>query len=269
VHWVIYFCHAYPYSSEKFFDLAGQIAFSTMALLSLYGSIQNQRQVIVTVCCGLWSVRLGGFLFSRMLERKHDFRFVKARKYPGYCFFAWTCQGLWCFPVGLPLLQLHTQNSAPAWDYSVCDCVGLLTFAAGLVLEAIADRQKLQFVRTRARAPHGQQWIDTGVWKYSRHPNFFGEVLIWVGVCVMCLPGCDSWVAMAAAASSPVFSAVFLMQTSLPWLEAVADRKYGQDEGYRRYKHQTSVFVPLAPRTAEMRGAGDRSRSDEDKNGGI
>ena len=90
VHWLIFFAHALPWRNEKYFDLAGQLAFSSAAIWSLARSQLSWRQLMVTVLCVIWSVRLGGFLFLRMLERKSDFRFVKARKFPGYLFFAWT-----------------------------------------------------------------------------------------------------------------------------------------------------------------------------------
>jgi steroid 5-alpha reductase family enzyme len=270
VHWCIFFVHALPQRSEKYFDLAGQLAFLTAAIWSLIHSQLQRQQICVTMLCLCWSIRLGGFLYLRMLERKSDFRFVEARAHPGYLFFAWTCQGLWAFFVGLPLYVINADKSTVEEQNSshirVVEAVSFLFWAAGLAIESVADHQKLCFVRQHPRDRYDllvfnsyliqlrshfqcrKVWIDTGLWRFSRHPNYFGEMLVWVGVYGM---GCGSYHDLqthALAAVSPLFEAIFLMQTSLPWLEKVADKKFGEDKKYQEYKQRTSILILLPPR---------------------
>ena len=254
VHWLLFFFHALPNSTEKLFDLAGQLAFSGMITVSwTLGRNENIGQVLLPQCLiYVWSVRLGAFLFRRFLERKGDFRFVKARKRLGYFFFSWTAQGFWCLPVAAPLLLLHaedrpvTGSAVLAMPFGVA---GVAIFLAGLAIEAIADVQKLAFVRRQEVAKLPRTWIAEGVWRYSRHPNYCGECMVWLGAFLICAPHLagSGWPRVALAAASPVFSTVFLMQTSLPWLEAVADERFGGDKAYRRYKRETSAFL-LLPR---------------------
>eukprot|EP01065_Artemidia_motanka_P012001 TRINITY_DN16548_c0_g1_i1.p1 TRINITY_DN16548_c0_g1~~TRINITY_DN16548_c0_g1_i1.p1 ORF type:complete len:361 (+),score=84.30 TRINITY_DN16548_c0_g1_i1:57-1085(+) len=247
VHWVLFLVHGWPCKSEKLFDVAGQLAFTSMALLSYSRSSCSAHQFRVTACCVLWSVRLGLHLQYRILRRGTDVRHTEGRKHAGYFFFTWTCQGVWCVPIGLPLLLLHSAGTAGA-SVTTVEAVGMAVWAAGLLIETVADLQKLKFVESY---PPGmpRRWIDEGLWRYSRHPNFFGETLVWLGVFIMCTTGL-SWVHTLAAAVSPLFAVVFLMQTSLPWLEVLADRQHGRSEAYLQYKASTSAFAILPLRSA-------------------
>eukprot|EP00658_Telonema_sp_P-2_P039677 TRINITY_DN28359_c0_g1_i2.p1 TRINITY_DN28359_c0_g1~~TRINITY_DN28359_c0_g1_i2.p1 ORF type:complete len:259 (+),score=39.35 TRINITY_DN28359_c0_g1_i2:310-1086(+) len=221
-----------PHRSEKLFDMAGQVAFSSMVTVSgwLHSSGDSPRALVAQLLVYCWSLRLGWFLFRRFLQRGSDFRFVQARHKLGYFFFTWTAQGLWCLPVGLPVLlvQANQEKVGPCGS----DLVGIVLWASGLLLETVADRQKLRFVNEREAAGMERRWIDIGVWKYSRHPNYCGGCVVWLGMAVLCSPGQN----LGLMAVSPVFSAVFLMESSLPWLEAVADSRFRQDPEYWRYK---------------------------------
>lgn len=145
VHWLIFTSHAWPRSSEKFFDAAGQIGFTAMSLLIISGPLARKeevhpRQLIATICCWLWSARLGVFLFLRFLERRGDFRFVRARHRAGYHFFAWTMQGAWCWLQGFPLLLLGSVRTQPG--IGLLDFFGVVVWGAGLLIETVADSQK-------------------------------------------------------------------------------------------------------------------------------
>jgi steroid 5-alpha reductase family enzyme len=168
VHWLIFFVHALPNRSEQYFDLAGQLAFSSAAIWSLLYSQWQWRQIFVTMLCLCWSVRLGGFLYLRMLERKSDFRFVEARQYPGYLFFAWTCQGLWAFFVGLPLFVINAEQPNETVQVSALlrsvEVVSFIVWAVGLAIESVADHQKLCFVR---QVPYTIQYIIQYTIQYS------------------------------------------------------------------------------------------------------
>jgi steroid 5-alpha reductase family enzyme len=186
-----------------------------------------------------------------MLERGEDWRFIRARLYPGFHFFTWTSQGLWCFFQGQAILTLHhsrdTRNQALG---TPLDYLGVLVWALGLMIETIADQQKLDYVR-RYPDRKTRKWIDEGLWSYSKHPNFFGESLVWVGISLLCLSGIGTETeTLARVIFAPIFSAVFLMQTTVPWLDILAREKYRDEKGYDEYCRSVSSYI-LLPRRPE------------------
>jgi steroid 5-alpha reductase family enzyme len=199
----------------------------------------------------LWSIRLGYFLFTRFLERGEDWRFVKARKHAGYHLFAWTMQGVWCFIQGLSLLMVN-EYGKEAHQVNLLDVIGIAVWSTSLAVEALADQQKLDFVRQypdRETRP----FIQTGLWAYSRHPNFAGETGCWVGLFIMsCSQLSDNPLYLAASFAAPMWSLVFLQQTTVPWLEVLADRKYGGEAEYQRFKRETSEYWVLPKRPAYL-----------------
>jgi len=251
IHWFLFIAHGLPARSEKFFDLAGQLGISSMLAYSLvYMEKRSTRSYVVCTLVLLWSLRLGYFLFSRFLERGEDWRFIRARNYPGFHFFTWTCQGLWCFLQAHAVLALNHVNGPMGESHafgSSMDYLGIFLWGIGLFIEAKADSQKLNFVR---KYPFRQTrlWIDEGLWRYSRHPNFFGETLHWVGISVLCFAEIDTnSTAKYMCLFAPIFSAIFLMQTTVPWLDLLADEKYAGNRYYENYCASVSSYV-LLPR---------------------
>jgi len=151
----------------------------------------------------------------------------------------WTIQGLWVFLTALPVFCLNsTKEDAdfPSW----CDYLGMVCFGLGFACEVIADNQKTAF----AADPENEgKFISTGLWKFSRHPNYFGEIMLWVGIFFVCSSVFSGfqWVAV----ESPAFVAFLLMKVSgIPLLEARADEKWGEDQAYQAYKATTPELVP-------------------------
>ena len=160
------------------------------------------------------------------------------------------CQGSWIFLQGFCLWLSHSAPPAAAWaPLTAVDAVGVVVFAAGLAIEWAADVQK---TRWNAQFPSGAQrkWLASGLWAWSRHPNFFGEGLLWVGLAIVAAGGVDGGVNTALCFVSPVWSSFFLFFTSLMLLEKRIDAKFGGNPEYEAYKAATSVFV-LWPPTAK------------------
>ena len=259
VHWALFFGHAVPNGgSEKLFDLAGMLAFQAMNWQSLAQAqgglaLRDPRAVAVSVLSLVWSLRLGAFLFTRFLERRADFRFVKARAFAGYSLFAWTQQGAWCFLQGLALLTLHREAAAGGaagsgfTGWTMLDVAGWLVFWSGLFVETLADLQKLAFVRRYEGRPN-RPFIQEGLWAYSQHPNYAGESTVHLGIFLACASGLPQRWQLVCGASSVLFSAVFLMQTSVPWLDHLASKRYGTSAKYRHYVGTTSKYWLLPKR---------------------
>jgi len=115
----------------------------------------------------------------------------------------------------------------------------------GLVLEATADLQKYRF----SRDPKNKgAWIDEGVWRYSRHPNYFGEILVWVGVYLLAFPALIGWEKVIGLASPVLIICLLLFVSGVPLLEKAADARWGNEPAYKRYKRRTSILILLPKR---------------------
>ena len=156
-----------------------------------------------------------------------------------------------CIFVGRQLAKgtLHSGHSnRPADSVArVHRYAGAAIALAGVAISHVADMQKYRF---NAKVPSGGQrkWIATGLWKYSRHPNYFGENVAWLGMFVLSSGGLASWSTVGLAAVSPSWSAFFLVFTSLMLLEKRLDQRFGGNAEYERYKRQTSVLLLWPPR---------------------
>lgn len=114
----------------------------------------------------------------------------------------------------------------------------------GFSFEVIADRQKSAFNEDPANKG---KFIATGLWAWSRHPNYFGEIVLWLGIAVIAYPALSGW--QLATLISPVFVFVLLTRISgIPLLDARARKKFGSDEGYANYRARTSTLIPRPPR---------------------
>ncbi|KAF5835770.1 hypothetical protein DUNSADRAFT_6910 [Dunaliella salina] len=165
--------------TEKFYDLTGSLTFTTLTVgsLALSESI-TPRQILVSAMVGLWTLRLGSYLVARIHKQGKDSRFDEVKHQPGMFFVYWSMQALWVWITLSPVLVVNTAAAAAplAWY----DLAGVALYSGGLALEAIADRQKDVW---RSKPENKGKFIDEGLWSISRHPNYFGEILIWYDCC--------------------------------------------------------------------------------------
>jgi steroid 5-alpha reductase family enzyme len=121
--------------------------------------------------------------------------------------------------------------------------IGLLVWGFGFAIEVAADAQKGRF---RADLENKGRFIHTGLWAWSRHPNYFGEIVLWIGVAIIALPILRGW--QWVTLISPIFVTVLLTRISgVPLLEKRADEKWGGQEDYEAYKARTPVLIPRPP----------------------
>jgi steroid 5-alpha reductase family enzyme len=132
-------------------------------------------------------------------------------------------------------------------DLGIFALVGFLLWILGFGIEVIADRQKSKF---RADPQNAGKFINTGLWSWSRHPNYFGEILLWIGVAVITIPVLSGWQWLTLI--SPIFVAILLTRVSgIPILESLADEKWGGQAEYENYKGKTSLLIPKPPAAAK------------------
>jgi len=226
--------------TEKFYDLAGSSTFILLAVQSLqWGKTFYTRQKIQTGCVAIWALRLGLYLFGRILKDGTDSRFNKIRGDPKAFFIAWTLQGMWVFLTLLPTLLLNAKRQDQA--LTPRDYTGWGLWTVGFLFEALADFQKSQF---KADPANAGQFINTGLWGISRHPNYFGEILIWSGLYLSATSVLRGW--ELASVVSPLFVTFLLTKVSgIPMLERAGLQRWGADPNYQRHLKETALLVPF------------------------
>ncbi len=238
VQWLA-FIPAYVLQSESFYDLTGSVTYISVTVMAVLLSPQaDARSLLLLALVVIWAARLGTFLFRRIRKAGKDARFDGIK--PSFLRFllAWTVQGLWVsLTLATALAAITTIARQALGPFAV---LGTLTWALGLAFEAAADAQKSRF---RADPGNKGRFISTGLWARSRHPNYFGEIVLWIGVAVIALPVLRGW--QWVSLISPVFVIVLLTRISgVPLLEKRADEKWGGQEDYEAYKDRTPVLVP-------------------------
>ena len=241
IQWLA-FIPAYLFQTEKFYDLSGSITYITVigvaVCYSRYSTDLDARSILLAGLVIIWALRLGTFLFGRIQKAGKDDRFDEIK--PSFIRFlnAWTIQGLWVtFTAATALVGITTLTRT---DLDVFAIAGLLVWVFGFVFEVIADTQKSRF---NANPDNKGKFIQTGVWSRSRHPNYFGEIVLWVGIAIIVIPVLQGWQWIAMI--SPLFVTLLLTRVSgVPLLEKKADKKWGGQEDYEAYKKNTPVLVP-------------------------
>ena len=241
VNWIA-FLPAYLSQTERFFDLTGSFTYLSLVLLALaLRDEPDPRSLLLAVLVVLWAARLGSFLFRRITRDGGDGRFDALKPSLSRFLMTWTLQGLW---VLLTLsCALAAMTSAHPKALGGLAALGAALWAIGFVIEVLADRQKSRFRREPANRG---RFIDVGLWAWSRHPNYFGEITLWSGVALIALPALADW--QYVTLISPVFVYVLLTRISgIPLLEARAEKKWGGQADYKAYRDRTPVLFLRPP----------------------
>ncbi|MGK0374504.1 MAG: steroid 5-alpha reductase family enzyme [Arenicella sp.] len=242
LNWIA-FVPASAAQTEKYYDLVGSLTYLSVIGLALLLTPQvSDRGLIAAAMVVIWALRLGTFLFIRISKDGHDDRFDEIKVKPSRFFIAWTIQGLWALVTAACALAIITSsNQTPL---GVVGKLGIVIWVIGFIIEIIADSQKRAFRRN----PSNQgRFINTGIWSWSRHPNYFGEMTLWFGMAVMALPVLSGlqWVTLI----SPIFVIFLLTKVSgIPTLAKKANKRWGEDAEYQAYLANTSVLIPMPPR---------------------
>ena len=229
--------------SERFYDLTGGMTFMAAVIFSLWAGSQSDapstRELLVSALAVIWSLRLSTFLFLRIHHSGKDGRFDRLKTSPIRFMVPWTLQALWVFLTLNVVLVINTQ-SGEAPPLGAWDGIGLALWLAGFSIEVLADSQKSAF---NSKDENEGRWIDEGLWARSRHPNYFGEIMLWTGTAlfgVACFDGLETvaWV-------SPVFVYLLLTRVSgVPLLDRRGLEKWGEDPDYLRYRETTPTLIP-------------------------
>lgn len=237
IQWLA-FIPAYLLQTEKFFDITGSITYVLVVLMTLYFSGSDSRSMLLTALVIIWAVRLGTFLFRRIHKAGKDGRFDEIK--PSFIRFlnVWTIQGLWVtFTASAALVAISSTSRKELDLFAI---IGFLIWLIGIAIEVAADSQKSRF---SADPTNKGKFIQTGLWARSRHPNYFGEIVLWIGIAIIALPVLHGW--QWVALISPIFVTLLLTRVSgVPLLEKRADEKWGGQKDYETYKATTPVLIP-------------------------
>lgn len=233
---LLMFIPAFIFKTDKLTDLSYAITF---ILLGVFGYSLSSKTIIQLGCLVmviLWALRLGIFLFIRINKIKKDSRFDGKRenfyKFLGF----WLLQGITVFIILVPSIVMWNQDVN---KINLISLFGVLVFLVGLFIESIADAQKYQF-----NAKKTKTWIDSGIWRMSRHPNYLGEIMIWVGIYLYVIPSLD-WSLRLIALIGPVYIVMLLVFVSgIPILEKSGNKKWGDKKTYQEYKSNVPVLFP-------------------------
>lgn len=252
IQWIVYLIHASGRllgnkPTERYYDFTGAatyISLTAYSMKSIASDAWTPRRLLLSSTVLIWSFRLGLFLFSRISAAGGiDSRFNDRREKFFRFWIMWTVQGLWVFLTALPVFTLNQAAAVPgAQQLQLRDYIGLSLWLVGFLFEVVADNQKSRF---RSETSNHNNFIQSGLWSLSRHPNYFGEILLWIGVTLTATseftrPG------QFACLISPVFVAFLLIKISgIPLLEAAADKKWSTRKDYVQYKKNVPVLVPF------------------------
>ena len=241
IHWIAYI-PAYVFQTEKFYDLTGSVTYLSVVwfvFLSSYQSISlNFGNLILVLLISIWTIRLGLFLFMRIHKAGEDKRFRTIKTSASQFFMTFTISGLWVTLCSM--CALVAISSPEGLVMNALTYVGIILFIIGFGIEIVADNQKTAF---RSIEANKDSFITSGLWSKSRHPNYFGEVLLWFAIAVISFSSLEGLQLITLI--SPVFTYILLVYVSgVRMLEDMNDKKWANDENYKSYKENTPMLFP-------------------------
>jgi len=237
---VILFIPAFIFRTDKLTDFSYSLTFIVLTLFVLLTNNLSAGKIFLASMILIWALRLGIFLFIRITKIKRDKRFDGVRE--NFTKFAkfWILQGVAVWLILLPSIYFMTQDV----QLTKLSYLGILIWISGLIIEAISDSQKFSFSQN---PKNKNNFISIGLWKYSRHPNYFGEMLCWIGIYLFTISSLSTIQALISIISPLFIILILLFGTGVPKLEQSADSKFGKLKEYQEYKRRTSLVI-LWPR---------------------
>lgn len=248
INWAAFVPSAFA-QSDKFYDTMGAVTYLTVLAVASYGTYQalgslDLRAIVVAAMVAIWCIRLGSFLFMRIrAEGGTDSRFEKIKTKPARFLVAWTLQALWVILTASAALAIITATERE--PIGLFFWAGAAIWILGFVFETVADAQKRAF---KADPANKGDFINVGLWRWSRHPNYFGEITLWFGILVIAIPVLTGWSWLVVI--SPIF--VFLLLTRISGInlqEEQAKERWGDDPDYHEYRRRTPVLFPRPPKS--------------------
>ncbi len=221
-------------------DIAWGLGFVLMAWLSFFLSGFSFKALLINSMVTVWGLRLALHIYNRNKKRGEDSRYLECRKtwknfYLRSYLQIFLLQGTFLFMISLPVMFINSSISSV---FGILEVVGLLVWGIGFYFETTADRQLKEFISNPANKG---KLMDRGLWQYSRHPNYFGEVTQWWGIFIIALTIPNGIITIVGPLT---ITYLILFVSGIPLLE----KKYLGRKDFEEYKKRTSVFFPLPPK---------------------
>lgn len=237
---VLFFIYAVIKKTDVVTDLSYGLAFVIGAFASLllgYSYISIFKWLLFLLIA-IWGIRLAGFLFVRILKMGKDRRFDGIREVPLKFASFWILQAITVFIILLP--SIYTLLLPLNMEMNIFSYIGFLIAILGILIESVADMQKFVF---KNKEENTGKWISSGLWKYSRHPNYLGEILMWFGVFIYVLPYLNGLAIFTFI--SPVYITYLLLFVSgVSRLEKEYKERYGGNSQFEEYVRKTGLLLP-------------------------
>jgi steroid 5-alpha reductase family enzyme len=228
-------------------DIAWGVGFIIVSVATIISTHTTAPAAYLTaVLVTIWGLRLASHIGRRNLKKPEDDRYIAMReRWPRYKVLrtyiqVFLSQGLLILLIGLPIMIINTcaQNGL-----NLLTILGVIIWVLGFCIEAIADRQLRDYI---ALPEKPSRFMMSGLWSYSRHPNYFGEVTLWWGIGLICLSVPYGWIGLIGPLT---ISYLIIFVSGVPLLE----RKYKDNLEFQKYARRTSILIPFPPRSGHAK----------------
>ena len=236
---IIVFIPSFIFRTEHYYDLTGGITYISTVVMALI--LKNSYQCIdlISLLLGsmviIWATRLSSFLFLRVKKSGEDVRFKKIKHSFSWFLMTFMLQGMWVFMCIFPALIVISSFNSEINNYAI---VGSIVWLFGFLFEIIADNQKSNFNKFNKG-----EFISNGLWSITRHPNYFGEFILWLGITIASLGYIDNYKYVLLL--TRIFVYLLLTRVSgVNLLEEICEKRWGNSKEYQKYKEKTPLFFP-------------------------
>ena len=236
---IIVFIPSFIFRTEHYYDLTGGITYISTVVMALILKNSYQGIDLISLLLGsmviIWATRLSSFLFLRVKKSGEDVRFKKIKHSFSWFLMTFMLQGMWVFMCIFPALIVISSFNSEINNYAI---VGSIVWLLGFLFEIIADNQKSNFNKFNKG-----EFISNGLWSITRHPNYFGEFILWLGITIASLGYIDNYKYVLLL--TPIFVYLLLTRVSgVNLLEDIGEKRWGNSKEYQKYKEKTPLFFP-------------------------
>ena len=236
---IIVFIPSFIFRTEHYYDLTGGITYISTVVMALILKNSYQGIDLISLLLGsmviIWATRLSSFLFLRVKKSGEDVRFKKIKHSFSWFLMTFMLQGMWVFMCIFPALIVISSFNSEINNYAI---VGSIVWLFGFLFEIIADNQKSNFNKFNKG-----EFISSGLWSITRHPNYFGEFILWLGITIASLGYIDNYKYVLLL--TPIFVYLLLTRVSgVNLLEEIGEKRWGNSKEYQKYKEKTPLFFP-------------------------
>lgn len=236
---IIVFIPSFIFRTEHYYDLTGGITYISTVVIALILKNSYQGIDLISLLLGsmviIWATRLSSFLFLRVKKSGEDVRFKKIKHSFSWFLMTFMLQGMWVFMCIFPALIVISSFNSEINNYAI---VGTVVWLFGFLFEIVADNQKSNFNKINKG-----KFISTGLWSMTRHPNYFGEFILWLGITIASLGYIDNYRYILLL--TPIFVYLLLTRVSgVNLLEEIGEKRWGDSKEYQKYKEKTPLFFP-------------------------